>query len=74
MAAESIFKKSLEERAKDQETKKASNELEAEVEVEIEQIHLSLPADVKEKFLNHCKSNYISASAQLRLWIAQNCN
>ena len=70
--AESIFEKSLREREKDQELKKAANGLKAKKYSE--QIHLSIPADCKERFLKYCEDHYTSPSAQLRAWIDQSCN
>jgi cAMP phosphodiesterase len=72
MAQESIFKKSLEARTKDQETKKADIGLKAKSVPD--RISLSLPSDYKAKFENYCKANYISTSAQLRAWIDQFCS
>ena len=69
--AESVFQKSLNARAKDQETKKADNGLKAKSIPD--RISLSLPSDYKARFENYCKSNYISTSAQLRAWIDQFC-
>lgn len=68
----SIFDQELENRKKDQEVKKASNELQSQSIPD--RISLSLPSDCKIKFLNYCKEHYISPSAQLRAWIDQNCN
>ena len=70
--AKSIFEQSLENRTKDQETKKAANGLKAKSVPD--RISLSLPSDYKEKFENYCKANYISTSAQLRAWIDQFCS
>ena len=70
--ADSIFKKSLEERTKDQESKKAANGLKAKSVPD--RISLSLPSDYKVRFENYCKANYISTSAQLRAWIDQFCS
>ena len=70
--AESIFEKSLREREKDQETKKALNGLDAKRVPD--RISLSLPSDCKQKFLKYCENHYISPSAKLRMWIDQYCN
>jgi len=70
--AKSIFEQSLENRTKDQETKKAANGLKAKSIPD--RISLSLPSDYKAKFENYCKANYISTSAQLRAWIDQFCS
>lgn len=69
---ESIFEKALREREADQEAKKALNGLEAKNVPS--RIYLSLPADAKEKFTNHCKAHYTTPSAQLRAWIDQFCD
>lgn len=70
--AESIFEKSLREREKDQEAKKALNGLESKKVPD--RISLSLPADCKQKYLKYCEDHYTTPSAQLRMWIDQNCN
>ena len=70
--AKSIFEQSLENRTKDQETKKAANGLKAKSVPD--RISLSLPSDYKAKFENYCKANYISTSAQLRAWIDKFCS
>lgn len=69
--AQTIFSQAMNEREKDQETKKAMNGLGSKKQSE--QIHLSIPADCKEKFTNYCKAHYTSPSAQLRAWIDQFC-
>ena len=70
--AESIFDRDLKKREQDQESKKASNGLEAKKT--IEQIHLSIPVEYKEKFTNYCKAHYTTPSAQLRVWIDKFCD
>lgn len=73
--AESIFEKSLKERQKNQEEIKAAVGLDSEAElVTMERMYFRIPSDLKVKFTDYCKRNYITPSAQLRLWIAQNCN
>lgn len=69
--AESIFEKSLKEREKDQEAKKAAIGLESRAVPD--RISLSLPLDCKQKYLDYCKAHYISPSAQLRAWIDAYC-
>ena len=69
--AESIFEKSLRERTKDQEAKKAAIGLKSKNVPD--RISLSLPADCKQKYLKYCEEHYISPSAQLRAWIDQHC-
>lgn len=70
--AESIFEKSLKAREMDQEQKKVGIGLQ-EAPVRSEKIYLSLPADCKELFVNYCKENHTTASAQLRAWIYEFC-
>lgn len=70
--AESVFERSLNNRKKEQEAIKAANGLESEKITE--QMHFTIPADLKRKFIKYCEENYITPSAQLRIWIAQNCN
>ena len=69
---ESIFEKALKDREKDQELKKAANGLESKKINE--QIHLSIPVDLKEEFLVYCKNHYTTPSAQLRAWIDEFCH
>lgn len=67
----SIFDQDIKAREKDQESIKAANGLEAKHVPD--RISLSLPRDCKKQFLDYCEKNYISPSAQLRVWIAQFC-
>lgn len=66
-----IFTQALKEREINQEAIKAANGLEAK-KIQ-EQIHLSIPADCKQKFVSYCEKNYITPSAQLRQWINRFC-
>ena len=70
--AESIFEKNLKDRANDQQSKAVGCGLEKKSE--LEQIHLSIPADLKEKFVEYCDKNRIKPSTQLRMWILEHCD
>ena len=68
---DSIYDQDIKAREKDQESIKAANGLEAKHVPD--RISLSLTRDVKKQFIDYCEKNYISPSAQLRVWIAQFC-
>lgn len=72
MEKRTIFDDDLEKRKKDQETIRANIGIESKNVPD--RISLSLPSDCKQIFLEYCEKNYITPSAQLRVWIAQNCN
>lgn len=71
MQKKTIFDDDLEKRIKNQETIRANIGIESSVVPD--RIDLSLPSDCKQKFLDYCAKNYITPSAQLRVWIAQFC-
>jgi hypothetical protein len=68
---ESVFAKNIKSREVDQEIIKASNNLEAKQIYD--QIHLSIPAEHKERFLKYCQEHYVKPSFQLRTWIEKYC-
>lgn len=70
--SESIFETSLKERAKDQEQKMQSCEL--DMEDVVERVNISMPSSCRKKLNDYCKKHYISQSALIRSWIDEYCN
>lgn len=68
----SIFDRDFKQREQDQEMKKAANGLSSKRTME--QIHMSIPAEHKKKFVDYCNANYTTPSAQLRAWISEFCD
>ena len=71
MKKSTVYDDDLLEREREQEAIKASNGLESASVPD--RISLSLSKDCKQKFLDYCAKNYITPSAQLRVWISQFC-
>lgn len=64
---ESFFKAANKKSEEEENIIKASNGLTEKVKKE--KLNLNLPADKKDKYVQYCKSKYITPSAQLIAWI-----
>lgn len=70
--AESIFEQNLKARADDQKNKAANCGLEKRAKMD--QIHMSIPSDLKERFTSYCERNHTKPSEQLKRWIIELCD
>lgn len=66
-----VFEMSLKSRDADQEGKKSNCGLESKGKYQ--QIHLTLPPEYKEAFLEYCQQRDIYPSNQLAKWIKRTC-
>lgn len=67
-----IFEKNLKARENDQKSKEAGCGLDAKPKMD--QIHMSIPSDLKQKFVSYCERNHTKPSEQLKRWIIELCD